>query len=66
MKKWNVKISFIIQADTRQEAYKITGYIIDKHLRDMASIDSIGCNPVSDPEQWIAVNQPIFGKTITT
>ena len=59
MKKWKVELDFIIHAETRSDAYKAVGEIVHRHLRDMASIKSIGRNPVPDPDKWIAVNEPI-------
>ena len=59
MNKFEVHISFIIAAETRSEVYGLTGQLIHKHMRDMANVDSVSRKPISHPEDWIAINEPI-------
>ena len=57
MKKWNVRVAFTIQAETRHEAWELSKDICRNHLRDLAIVESVTTNPVDD--DWIAVNEPI-------
>ena len=59
MKKWQVTIECTIQAETREEVWEIGRELIDKHLRGLASVASVELGPIPNPEQWIAVNEPI-------
>lgn len=57
MKKWNVDITFTIQADNKTKAWDLAEEIISKHLRDLANVHSVSELP--HPEDWIAINEPI-------
>ncbi len=57
MKKWNVEVTFTIQAETRTKAWELSREVCRKHLRDLANVESVTLHPVSD--DWIAVNEPI-------
>ena len=59
MNKFEVHISFIVVAKTRPEAYGVAGQLIHKYMRDMANVDSVSRKPISHPEHWIAINEPI-------
>ncbi len=59
MKKWDVTVKFTIQAETRPEAWDIARGICEKKLRDLAYVQSVGVDPLPDPDDWIAVNEPI-------
>ena len=64
MKKWNVKIEFTIQADDRMKAWELSREICYKHLRDLATVTAVSSNPLPDPEEWIAVNEPIKAQPV--
>jgi len=59
LKKWETEIVFAIQAETRHEAWKIAEGIIEKHHRGLANVIRIGLLPLPDPDDTIAVNEPI-------
>ena len=62
MKKWMVKASFVIQADTRGEAWGKASEIMERHFRSLIMINAVEMNPLSDPQEWIALNEPIKAK----
>ena len=59
MKKWDVTVKFTIQSETRKEAWDIGKRICEEKLRDLAYVHSVSMEPLPDPEEWIAVNEPI-------
>jgi len=62
MKKWTVKAEFIIQTDTRGEAWTKATEMMEKHFRGLIAIRAISLKPLTDPDDWIALNEPIRGK----
>ena len=58
MKKWETEIVFAIQAETRNEVWKIVEDIIQKHHRGQANIIRVALTPWGNDET-IAVNEPI-------
>lgn len=52
-------ISFVIQGETRHEAWLYAEKIVDDKLRGIATVNNIGQEPLPDPEEWIAINEPI-------
>jgi len=60
MNKYEVHISFVVRAKTRPEAYGIVGDLINRHMRDLATVDRVSQKPLPDPEEWIAINEPII------
>lgn len=62
MKKWTVKAEFVIQADSRGEAWIKASEIMERHFRSLISIMAVSLNPLSDPQEWIALNEPIRAK----
>lgn len=64
MKKWNVKIEFTIQAEDRTKAWTISRELCDKNLRGLAQVMAVSSNPLPDPDEWIAINEPIKGTSI--
>lgn len=63
MDKFNVKVEFAIKARDRQEAWQKARQICEDHLRDLATVTAVSINPLPDPEQWIAINEPIKTKS---
>ncbi len=59
MKKWIVKADFVIQADTRGEAWRKAAELMERHFRGLISIRAVSLDPLSDPQEWIAINEPI-------
>ena len=62
MKKWDVEIRTIVQAPTREKAWDIARELCERHLRDLANVWSVSMEPLPDPDDWIAVNEPIKAK----
>lgn len=60
MKKWNVTITFTIQANTKTKAWDLAKELIDKHLRNLADVHSV--DELPNPEGWIAINEPIMSE----
>jgi len=60
MKKWNVEIAFTIQAKTRGEAWRLSKEVVHKNLRGLANVMGISLEPLPNPNEWIAVNEPIM------
>ena len=63
MDKFNVKIEFVIKAKDRQVAWQKARQICEDHLRDLATVTAVSLNPLPNPGEWIAVNEPIRTKT---
>jgi len=59
MKKWRATIEVTIQAETRKEVWATGRDLIEKHLRGLATLTSVALDPVPDPDNWIAINEPI-------
>ena len=59
MKKWTVKADFVIQADTRGETWVKASELMERHFRGLISIRAVSLEPLSDPQDWIAINEPI-------
>ncbi|KKN76925.1 hypothetical protein LCGC14_0365770 [marine sediment metagenome] len=57
MKKYNVSVTFTIQATSRNQAWDLAEELIDKHLRNLANVHSV--TELPNPDWWIAVNEPI-------
>lgn len=64
MKKWNVKVEFTIQAEDRKVAWELSREICRRHLRDLAQVMAVSTNPLPDPDEWIAINEPIKGRPV--
>ena len=62
MKKYEVTIQFVWQAEDRKAVWREVRDYINLKLRDLATLQSIDQNPLPDPEEWIALNEPIRGK----
>ena len=62
MKKWRATIEVTIQAETRKEVWATGRDLIEKHLRGLATVTSVALAPVPDPDDWIAINEPIKGR----
>ena len=54
-----VQASFVIQAETRYEAFHEARKFTDKNCRSLVATHSIPQDPLPDPKNWIAVNEPI-------
>ncbi len=59
MKKWTVRAEFTIQAENRRDAWAEAREWVERHARGLIDLTSIPYDPLSDPEQWIALNEPI-------
>ncbi len=59
MNKYKVTVTFVIKAGDRQKAWQESWEICRKHLRDLASVEAITTLPLPDPQEWIAINEPI-------
>ena len=59
MKKWRATIEVTIQAETRKEVWATGRDLIEKHLRGLATLTGVTLDPVPDPDDWIAINEPI-------
>lgn len=59
MKKWMVKCSFVIQADTRPQAWEKARQLSAIKHRELLQIDAISSEPLDEADEWIAINEPI-------
>lgn len=59
MDKFNVKVEFVVKAKDRQVAWEKARQICFKHLRDLATVTAVSTKPLPDPQEWIAINEPI-------
>jgi len=59
MKKWSVTVNFAIQAETRHDAWTAAQELCDNKLRGLATVISVGLIELRDPNEYIAVNEPI-------
>ena len=59
MNKYLVTVEFVIKAQDRSEAWKKSREVCRNHLRDLASVREITNLPLPDPQEWIAINEPI-------
>jgi hypothetical protein len=62
LKKYEVTIQFIWQAETRKDVWREVREYVDYRMRDLADVISVSTNQVDDPENWIALNESIQGK----
>jgi len=62
MDKFNVKVEFVIKAKDRQIAWQKARQICEDHLRDLATVTAVSTKPLPDPQEWIAINEPIRSK----
>ena len=62
MKKWEVEITFVIQVETREGAWKEARRVIEERLRGLANVRRVSLEPIEDPNNWIALNEPIQSK----
>lgn len=58
MDKFLVTVEFAIKAGDRQKAWQKARQICEEHLRDLATVRAV-TQPLPDPDEWIAVNEPI-------
>lgn len=59
MDKFNVTVEFVIKAKDRHEAWQKAREVCEKHLRDLATVTAVSTKPLPDPQEWIAINEPI-------
>ena len=59
MKKWDVNVTFTIQAPDRHNAFIEAGEVIAKHLRNLADLNTVYELTDKEAEDSIAVNEPI-------
>ena len=59
MKKYDVTVTFTIQAEDRKGAWLEGAKVCERHLRDLAHIDKVHELTLEDMEFNIAVNEPI-------
>ena len=59
MKKWDVNVTFTIQAPDRHNAFIEAGEIITKHLRNLADLNTVHELTEEEAKDTIAVNEPV-------
>lgn len=59
MDKFDVKVEFTIKAKDRRDAWQKARQICQEHLRDLATVTAVSTKPLLNPEDYIAVNEPI-------
>ena len=62
MKKYEVTIQFMWQAKNRHDTWREVEEYIDSKMRGLATVTGVSINPAEDPEEWMALNEPIQGK----
>lgn len=62
MKKWHVEIETTIQAETREQVWRIARELCEEKFRGLAQPRAVSLKPEPHPEWWIAVNEPIKAK----
>jgi len=63
MKKWDVNVTFTIQAPDRHNAFIEANEVIAKHLRNIADLNSVHELTNTEAKDVIAVNEPIGSKS---
>jgi len=58
MDKFKVTIEFVVKAEDRHKAWQKAQAVCENHLRDLANVRAV-TQPLPDPEEWIAINEPI-------
>lgn len=63
MDKYNVHISFVLQAPDRKIAWTMARVICETKLRNLAIVNSVSTKPLPNPDEWIAINEPIKARS---
>jgi len=50
------------QAKNRHDTWREVEEYIDSKMRGLATVTGVSINPAEDPEEWMALNEPIQGK----
>jgi len=59
MNKYQVTVEFVIKAEARDEAWQKARAYIEANLRhDLATVTAVS-QPLPNPQEWIAINEPI-------
>ncbi len=66
MDKFKVTVGFVIKAKDRQVAWQKARQICEDHLRDLANVEAVSMKPIPDPDEWIAINEPIKSRPISS
>ena len=59
MKKFEVTIQFVVEAPDRHIAWLYSQDVCQRHLRDLATVKAVSIDPLPNPQEWIAINEPI-------
>ena len=59
MKKWDVNITFTIQAPDRTNAFIEAGEFITRQLRNLADLNTVHELSYKEARERIAINEPI-------
>jgi len=64
MDKYQVTVQFVIKAKDRQEAWQKARLVCENHLRDLATVTAVSTKPLPDPQEWIAINEPVKSRPV--